>query len=88
MAISLRPRQLEREAAPLPDLAVEEDATAVRLHDVAHDREPEARGARLAAVLPLHEALEDALALLGGDAGPGVGHADPDDAVVGAARRA
>ena len=42
----------------------------MRLHDVAHDGEPETGGTRLAAVLPLHEALEDALALLGGMPGP------------------
>src|SRR2546427_11405573 len=67
------PRQLEREAAALADLALQVDAAAVRLHDVAHDGEPEAGRAELAAVGTLHEALEDALALLGGDAGPAVG---------------
>ena len=38
-------RQLDREAAALPDCAVEADAAAVGLHDVAHDGEPEARRA-------------------------------------------
>src|SRR5262249_14603206 len=74
--------QLEREAAAVPDLAVEEDPAAVCLHDVAHDREPEAGGAGLATVLALDEALEDALALLRGDARAGVGHADAYHAIV------
>src|SRR5262245_36221651 len=79
---SLPPGELEREAAAPPDLALEEDASAVRLHDVAHDGEPETGGTRLAAVLPLHEALEDALALLGRNAGTGVRDAHPDDPVL------
>src|SRR6516162_10084225 len=82
IAPPLAPRQLEREAAAAPDLAVEEDPAAVCLHDVTHDREPEAGGAGLAAVLTLDEALEDALALLRGDARTGVGHADAYHAVV------
>src|SRR5262245_9603145 len=82
IASSLPSRELQGEPAPPPDLALEEDAPAVRLHDVAHDGESETRGARLAAVLPLHEPLEDALALLGRDAGTGVGDAHAYDPVV------
>jgi hypothetical protein len=44
----------------------------VRLHDVAHDGEAEARGPELAARRRLREALEDALTLLERDAGAGV----------------
>ena len=68
-------RQLEREAAAAPDLALEVDAPAVRLHDVAHDREAEPGGAGSPPSCRLGEALEDALALLRRDARPGVGHA-------------
>jgi hypothetical protein len=56
------------------------DAPTVRLHDVAHDREPEARGPRVRAVL--REALEDPFAALGRDAGTRVGHVDPHGAVA------
>src|SRR5262249_46091450 len=82
IAPPLAPRELQREAAAVPDITVEEDPAAVRLHDVAHDGEPEAGRAGLAAVLTLDEALEDALALLRGDAWAGVGHADAHHAVV------
>src|SRR5438093_828359 len=75
-------RKLEREAAPAPHVALEVDAATVRLHDVAHDGEPEAGRARLGAVGPLDEALEDPLALLGRDAGAGVAHRYQDGAVL------
>src|SRR5689334_14229925 len=75
------PWQLEREAAAGSGRAVEEDAAAVRLHDVAHDREAEAGGADLTAVRALREALEDALLLRGRDAGAGVADGDADGAV-------
>src|SRR5438552_18902578 len=71
------PRQLEREAAALADLALQVDAAAVRLHDVAHDGEPEAGRAGLGPVGALHEALEDALALVWRDAGAGVADGHP-----------
>src|SRR5947199_5285418 len=76
------PRQLEREAAALADLALQVDAPAVRLHDVAHDGEPEAGGAELAAVGRLREALEDALPLVGRDAGARVAHGQEDAPVL------
>src|ERR1051326_2482909 len=69
VAISSAARQLEHEAAPQPDLALEVDAPSVCLDDVADDRKPETRGPDLAAVGGLGEALEDLLALLGRDAG-------------------
>src|SRR5262245_51903336 len=62
-------RQLDREAAAAPALALEVDPAAVRLHHIAHDREAEAG---CAAVLALCEALEDPLALLGRDPGAAV----------------
>src|SRR5206468_6051858 len=76
------PRQLEREAAALADLALQVDAAAVRLHDVAHDGEPEAGRAELAAVGTLHEALEDALPLVRRDAGPRVADGHPHRPVL------
>src|SRR5262245_37462649 len=80
---SLSPRQLEGEAAPLAYLAVDEDAAAVRLDDVADDGQPQPGGAGLAVVLPLDESLEDALAPLGRDAGARVAHAHLHGAVLG-----
>src|SRR5215831_18451993 len=74
--------QVEREAAPPTDLALEMDAPAVRLHDVADDREPET-GRPHRPFLPLHEALEDPLALVGGDARAGVGDHDANSPAVG-----
>src|SRR5437870_581745 len=69
-------RQLEREPAPDADRAVEVDAPAVRLDDVAHDRQSEPR--RPAdALVALDEAVEDAFLLIGRD--PAAGVADRDD---------
>src|SRR5690348_10023631 len=63
-------RELQREPAPLPDLALELDPAAVGLDDVADDRQPEARRTQVAAaVRHLREALEDALPLRRRDAG-------------------
>src|SRR5579885_2034747 len=84
MLATSAPRQLEREAAPFADLALEPDPPAVGLHDVAHDGEPEPRGAGFGPVRALDEALEDALALLGGDARARVAHRDQHPAVLGA----
>src|SRR5262245_48746017 len=67
-------RQLDREAAAASDLALDEDPAAVRLHDVAHDRESEARRT---GILALHIALEDPLALTRRDARPAVLHREP-----------
>src|SRR5438128_967553 len=60
-------RQLEREAAARSEGALEVDAPAVCLDDVAHDGESQARGADVAAVAGLDEAVEDALLLIGWD---------------------
>src|SRR5205823_7116819 len=76
-------RQLEREAAARSGGALEVDAPAVRLDDVAHDGEPEAGRADVAAVAGLDEAVEDALLLIGRDAAPGVAHRDDDRPVGG-----
>src|SRR5436309_15611275 len=76
------PRQLEREAAALADLALQVDAAAVRLHDVAHDGEPEAGRAEVSSAGTLHEALEDALPLVRPAAGPRVAHAHPHRPVL------
>src|SRR5579883_983938 len=84
MLATSAPRQLEREAAALADLSLEPDPPAVRLHDVAHDGELEPRGARFRLVRALDEALEDALALLGGDARPRVADRDQHRPVLGA----
>ena len=59
------------------------DAPAVCLDDVAHDGEPEAGSADVAAVARLDEAVEDALLLIGRDAAPGVAHRDDDGPVGG-----
>src|SRR5215813_3859911 len=74
VAIRSPTRQLEREAAAMADLAVEPDPTAVGLHDVANDGETEAGRPGVPTVRELREALEDALALRGRDAGAVVGH--------------
>jgi hypothetical protein len=74
--------QLQREAAAPALLAVEEDAAPVRLDDVPDDRQAEPRRARLAAVGALHEALEDALAGRGRNAGTRVRDAQSNDAVM------
>src|SRR4029453_4721551 len=66
--------ELDREPAAAAELAIETHPPAVGLHGVAHDREPEAGGARLFA---LREALEDPLALTGRDPGPAVFHREP-----------
>src|SRR5205809_6776 len=70
-------RQLEREPAPDADRAVEVDAPAVRLDDVAHDGEAETGRADVAALAGLDEAVEDAFLLIGRD--PAAGVADRDD---------
>src|SRR5439155_15064882 len=67
-------REFDREAAAASDLALEVDPPAVCLHDVAHDREPEAGRA---ALLALRESLEDPLALSGRDTGAAVFHGEP-----------
>src|SRR5207249_10768634 len=76
-------RQLEREAASRADGALDVDAPAVRLDDVPHDGEAETGRADAAALAGLHEALEDALLLIGWDAVAGVGHRDDDRPVGG-----
>ena len=70
-------RQAEREAAALPDRRLELEAAAERMRELAGDREAEAR----AVVVARDERDEDPLLLLGPDARPAVGHADPDEAV-------
>src|SRR6266568_4532484 len=72
----------EREGGALAWLALHLDATLERARDLAADGEaqPGALAARLGGV----EGLEDALALLGRDAGAGVRHLQRQQAVVAA----
>src|SRR5262245_11825793 len=72
-------RELDRKSASASDLALEEDAPAVRLHDVANDREAEPR---CPGILALDEALEDPLALTRRDSRTAVRHRGPHGAVV------
>jgi hypothetical protein len=73
-----RPRQHHRERAPAALRALHPDAPVVPLGEVAGEREPDAR-ARLHAALPRAvEALEEALADLGRQAGPAVVDDDLD----------
>src|SRR5262245_32721476 len=88
VAIRSPARQLEREAAPMADLAVEPDPTAVGLDDVADDGEAEAGRSCVPSVGELREALEDPLALSGRDAGPIVGHRDEHGIDLGGSRDA
>src|SRR5581483_4749425 len=78
--------QLDGEAAAVPDLAVERDPAAMCLDDIADDRKPEPRGPGVAAFGRLDEPLEDALTLLGPDAGPRVDDRQQDGAVLGGER--
>src|SRR3989442_2634376 len=71
-------RQLEREPAPDADRAVEVDAPAVRLDDVAHDGEAETGRADVAALAGLDEAVDDAFLLIGTDTASGVVYLDTD----------
>src|SRR5262249_49806057 len=83
LAIRASPlRKLEREATSPSDLALDDDAPAVRLDDVPHDGEAETGSAHVPAVRHLREALEDAVLLLGGDPGAGIPHGH-DDARLG-----
>src|SRR5262249_41786828 len=82
-AARLAARKLERETGPGPGLAVEQDSSAVRLHDVAHDRETQPGTADVARLRGLREALEDALLLVRRDTRPGVAPGDADVAVLG-----
>ena len=81
--------------APLTDLAVDPDATAVELDQPLGEGEAEAGALTLLdACVGLLKLLEDPLAVLGRDAGAGVGDRDPHLAVdprcgdVDGARRA
>src|SRR5690606_8465012 len=84
-APSLRDRDAEGHRRPLPHLALHLHAPAVRLDDAARDGEAEA-GAGAAGAARLPERVEEARALLLGDARPGVRDAEDDVAAV--ARRA
>src|SRR5438445_8677947 len=75
-----RLRQLEGETRAAARSALEQDAAAVSLHDVADDRQPEAGGAHLA-VVELGEPLEDSFLTLGGNPGTGVAHRQAHDVV-------
>src|SRR5882724_12545034 len=77
-------RELDREPAAAADLALEVDPPAVRLHDIAHDRKPEAGCAT--GLLALGESLEDPLALVGRDAGPAVLHGEAHSVTGGPER--
>src|SRR5262245_23620031 len=79
----LAARQLEREAGAASWPAVEQDSAAMRLHDVAHDRETETRAADISGLRRLREALEDALLLVGGNPGAGVAHRQKHVPVLG-----
>src|SRR5215218_7986916 len=85
-------RQREAERAALAERALAPDAAAVLLHDRAGDRQAEARAALLARVARVHllEAVEDRLALVGGDAAAAVAHPErhPVLAPLGAERDA
>src|SRR5512139_3834028 len=76
MLAILSSRQLDGEAAAFAHFAVEMNASAVCLDDIADDRKPEACRTDVAAGPELREPFEDALALLGWNAGPGVAHGD------------
>src|SRR6266850_5255476 len=72
-----RDRQADPEAAAPPP-ALDADLTALGLHEVLDDGQPEARAAGLprAASVRAVEPLEDPLAVPGLDAGPGVDHGE------------
>src|SRR4030095_13810830 len=74
-------RQVEREAAPPADLAVEMDAASMRLHDVADDGEAEP-SCPPSPLVALHEPFEYPLALLPGDARAAVRDDDPNRALI------
>src|SRR5512140_1120850 len=75
-------RQLQRKATSASDRAVQQNPAAVRLHDIADERQSQAGGADLAGLRGLREALEDALALLGRNSGAGVADRHHDGAVA------
>src|SRR5688500_6508635 len=80
-------RQLDLERGALPLDALELDLTVQQAHDVAHDRETEARSPSSVACVPrLPERLEDRRLLLRGDAHTGVGHPEYDATVGRVAR--
>src|SRR3954453_5623931 len=76
MAAVLRGGQGEAEHGPAPVAVVDPDPPAVALDDPAADREPDARALVALAVVQALEHLEDAVAVLGLDADPGVLHGD------------
>src|ERR1035437_126045 len=75
-------RQLQCETAALSDLALQVDAPAVRLHDVAYDRQTEPGGADVTGLRHLRKWFKNPLPLLGGDAGAGVDHRYEDTTVL------
>ena len=74
----------DRERRPSPGRAVERDAAAVRLHDLAHDEQPEPEPAHLEVARRPLEREEDPLLVRGRDPGPVVVHRDLARARVGA----
>src|SRR5262249_49963651 len=79
-------RQRQRERAPLPDLTLHPNATAVVLDDLFADWQPQAGalGFLLERVTRLHELLEHLRLILPRDAHARVGDADFNSAVDGA----
>src|ERR671922_735494 len=76
-------RQLERERRAAGGGRADAKRAAVGLGDRARDEETEARpGLRAAGDVGAAELLEDQTLVLRWDAGPVVGHLDPDRAVV------
>src|SRR5688500_4904854 len=85
----LRPWHANREAAALADRALDGDVSPMRLHEVAHERQPDAepaRGARRSRV-ELVEPVEDVVDVAGGDARALVGDLDLDPCGLGPQRQ-
>src|SRR5688572_6677100 len=76
-------RDFESEASAPADGAFQMDAATVGQHDVANDREAEARRAGLARRRHLRIPFEDSVLLFGRNPGTGIGDGDRDRPVAG-----